>query len=304
MVPVLRPLTREDFEAVVALDRRITGKERRAWFSQRLAAALRQPRRHLQLAADGEGGLAGFVLARVVSGEYGRAEPSLVVETIAVDAAARHAGLGARMMNELAELGRARGYRGIVTQVDWRDHGMASFFDHAGFALAKTSIVRRAVARMPFPDTDEEVEATPPLVRHLQPGDLAAMQRIDQRITGRDRGDYLARKLDEALGESAITVSLCVEEDGAVVGFVTARVDFGGFGKVTPMAALDTIGVDPRYKGKGYARAMLTQLIDNLAAIDVEQLETEVAFDDLGLLGFLYAFGFVPASRLVLERAA
>ncbi len=303
MVPLLRPLTRADFDAVVALDRGLTGKERRAWFTQRLNAALRQPRRHLQLAADGEGGLAGFVLARVVSGEYGRPGDLLVLETIGVSAAARHSGLGQRMMAELAELGRARGHRAIVTQVDWRDHRMTSFLDHAGFAMSRTVVAGRPVARMSLPETDEEVEAFPPVVRHLTVADLPAIRKIDQRITGSDRGDYLARKLDEALGESAITVSLGVEDDGALVGFVTARVDFGGYGKVVASATMDTIGMDPRFQGRGFARAMLTQLVDNLAAIDVETLETEVAYDDLALLKFLYTFGFVPSSRLVLERS-
>ncbi len=297
-----RPLTRADFEAVVALDRRLTGKERRGWFTQRLNAAIRQPARHLQLAAEGEGGLIGFLLARVVSGEHGRDEALIVLETIGVDASGRHAGLGQHMMAQLAEAGRTRSLHSIVTQVDWRDHGMTAFLDHAGFALSKTQVVSRAVNRMPLPATDEEVEQAPPLVRHLTAADLPALQRIDQRITGRDRTAYLSRRVDEALGESAISVSLCVEEDGAVVGFVTVRVDFGGYGKVVPGATLDTIGVDPRFAGRGYARAMLTQLIDNLAAIDVETIETEVAHDDLDLLRFLYRFGFVPAPRLVLER--
>jgi ribosomal protein S18 acetylase RimI-like enzyme len=70
-----------------------------------------------------------------------------------------------------------------------------------------------------------------------------------------------------------------------------------------PTASLDTIGVDPGFSGKGYARALLTQMIENLAAIHVERLETEVAAGDLALRRFLHAFGFRPAQRLPFERA-
>jgi hypothetical protein len=47
----IRPLTGSDFEAAVALDARIAGQPRRGYFEKRLAAALRDPKRHLQLAA-------------------------------------------------------------------------------------------------------------------------------------------------------------------------------------------------------------------------------------------------------------
>ncbi len=43
--------------------------------------------------------------------------------------------------------------------------------------------------------------------------------------------------------------------------------------------------------------------IENLAAIHVERLETEVAAGDLALRRFLHAFGFRPAQRLPFERA-
>ncbi|HET9989359.1 MAG TPA: hypothetical protein VFQ65_12600, partial [Kofleriaceae bacterium] len=47
----LRPLIAQDLDAVVALDRRITKSSRGGYFAKRLDAALRHPRRHLQLAA-------------------------------------------------------------------------------------------------------------------------------------------------------------------------------------------------------------------------------------------------------------
>lgn len=298
----VRRLTSADFESVVALDARITGQTRRGYFERRLAAALRHPKRHLQLALDADAGLRGFLLARRADGEFGRREPAVVLETIGVDPAAQRAGLGRRMLGELAEVAARGGAKTLCTEADWREHALLRLLDRAGFRLAPRQILERAVHRMPLPATDEEIETPPPRVRQLRAEDFDWVVRVDQRITGLNRAAYLQRKFDEVLQESAIAVSQVVEDDGFVVAFGMARVDLGDFGRLQANASLDTLGVDPGFAGKGYARAMLTQLIENLAALHVERLETEVGAEDAPLRRFLHAFGFRPAQRLALER--
>jgi len=88
-----------------------------------------------------------------------------------------------------------------------------------------------------------------------------------------------------------------------VVGFAMARVDYGDFGHIEAVAQLDTLGVSPSFAHKGYARGILTQMIDNLSALHVERLETEVAYDDLELYRFLTRFGFAPGGRLAFRKA-
>jgi hypothetical protein len=44
---------------------------------------------------------------------------------------------------------------------------------------------------------------------------------------------------------------------------------------------------------------MLAQMIDNLAALHIESVETEVAHDHYELLRFFHHFGFKPSQRLV-----
>ena len=297
----IRPLMGADFEAVVALDARITGRQRKGYFEKRLAAALRHPEQHLQLAAGG-GGLDGFLLARRADGEYGGQDPVVVLEAIGVDPARQRAGLGGRMLARLSELAGRGGARSLCTQADWREHSLLRLFQRAGFRLAPRQVLERAVHRMPLPATDEEIETPPPRVRQLQAKDFDQVARVDQRITGRGRAAYLQRKFDEVLEQSAIAVSQVVEDDGFVVAFAMARVDWGDFGHVQPTASLDTIGVDPGFSNKGYARALLTQMIDNLAALHVERFETEIGAGDISLLRFLHAFGFRPAQRLTFER--
>jgi ribosomal protein S18 acetylase RimI-like enzyme len=139
-------------------------------------------------------------------------------------------------------------------------------------------------------------------VRSMEERDLAMIIDIDRRITGTPRAAYFRQKLDEALHESDVRVSLVAESDGYVAGFIMARVDFGDYGRIEPEAVIDTIGVDPESARKGIGRALLSQLVANLSALRVERVRTHVAWNDLALLGFLDSAGFRPAQRLVLSR--
>ena len=67
----IRPLTRADLDAVVAIDSVIEGRTRRDYFERRLASALRDPARHVQFAASDAHGLAGYILARVLTRNKG-----------------------------------------------------------------------------------------------------------------------------------------------------------------------------------------------------------------------------------------
>lgn len=139
-------------------------------------------------------------------------------------------------------------------------------------------------------------------VRSMTADDLEDIVRIDAVLSDRDRRAYLAGKLDEALNESAIRVSLTAEADGSVVGFLMARVDFGDYGRTEATAVLDTIGVDPRFARQGIGTALLGQLRLNLSALDVETLETQVARENFDLLAFLYRHGARPSERLVFQK--
>ena len=110
-------------------------------------------------------------------------------------------------------------------------------------------------------------------VRTMHEEDLRALIAIDRRITGRDRSAYFEHKLTEALHQSDVRVSLVAERDGGTVGFIMARVDFGEFGRIEPTAVMDTIGVYPDYQGLGVGRALLSQLLINLATLRVEHFE-------------------------------
>ena len=320
----LRPLSPQDLVAVVGIDAMITGRSRRAYFDQRLQAALRAPGLHSQFAAEQDGKLVGCVLARRLEGEFGRAEPALRLEVIGVLPQAQGHGIGDALLGALETAARKHGILELRTQAAWNHHEMLRYLDHAGFRLGRNQVIDCAVhtGRLGNFDAEKvvapephnlsaEIDHSAPAandfealsrdradVRTLARADLDEIARLDRRLTGRDRGAYIARIVEEALVDSAIRVSLGARIDGAVVGFIMAKVDFGDFGGTEPVAVIDTIGVDPGFTGAGIGTALLSQLFVNLEALHVERVETVVARENFGLLEFFYRAGFGSSQRL------
>ncbi len=325
----IRALTQQDLDAVVDIDAAVEGRVRRAYFQRRLATVLKQPKQHVQLAAHDDKGLAGYIMARRVMGEFGRPLPGLRLEIVGVAPDRRGLGVGRMLMEALVSYAKSHGIAEFRTAAHWRNHRMLTWLDAMGFGLASTLIIDCAVGDgyqaergdaldlpegvVNHPEIDygtpqgndfERVASVLPEVRAMRPEDLPQIVRIDREITGRDRHDYIAGKLDEAMGDSALRVSLAARLDGAIVGYVMARADLGDFGRTEPVAVLDTIGVDPAYEHRGVGHALVSQLFANLGALQVDRVETVVASTDLALLGFLYHTGFEPSQRLSFVREA
>lgn len=150
---------------------------------------------------------------------------------------------------------------------------------------------------MSTPELDNETV----VVRPLTPDDLEAVIALDARIVGRRRDEYFGVKLAQNLAETGIKVSLAGECDGLFAGFLLARVYYGEFGSLEPVAALDTLGVHPGFRRRGVGAALLEQLRKNLGALGIARLQTEVDWDEQDLMRFFHREGFRPAPRLCLD---
>jgi ribosomal protein S18 acetylase RimI-like enzyme len=139
------------------------------------------------------------------------------------------------------------------------------------------------------------------LVRNLRPEDCDRIVAIDARIVGRRRDEFFKLKIGQAFADSGIAVSLAGEVDGMVAGFLLARVYYGEFGVTERVAVLDVIGVDPDFRGRQVAAALIDQLRTNLLGLGIRTLQTEVSWDNLELLAFFKHGGFVMAPRLCLD---
>lgn len=326
---VIRALAKEDLDAVVAIDAEIEAHSRRDYIERRLAAALREPALHAQFAAVEGDQLVGYLLARVLVGEFGRPHPGLRLEIVGVHNQARGIGVGAQLLQALLTHARKHGLSELHTSAAWNDHDMLRWFNAMGFTLAPERWLDCQVSGGAYQaGRDEALQAPDGFgpaheidygapgdndfeklardsadVRSMKSQDLQEIARIDRALTGRDRTDYMQAKLAEAMNDSALRVSMTARLDGAIVGYLMARADLGDFGRTEPAAVIDTIGVDPEYEHRGVGRALLSQLFANLGALRVERVETLTAPRDQDLLGFLFDAGFQPSQRLAFSRS-
>lgn len=139
------------------------------------------------------------------------------------------------------------------------------------------------------------------VVRNLRPSDLESVIALDARIVGRRRDEYFRVKLRESQQETGIRISLAAEQGGRFCAFLIAKVYYGEFGMLEPVAVLDTLGVHPAFRGRGVGAALLSQLRTNLTGLGVASIRTEVSWDDQPLLGFFHRQGFRPSARLCLD---
>lgn len=144
-IPV-RAMQESDLPAIVGIDRRITGRERLAYFKAKLAEALFESDIRLSLVAERDDRPVGFIMARVDFGEFGRFEPTAVMDTIGVDPDYRQAGVGRALLSQLlVNLSTLRIER-VRTEVDWRERELLTFLDQCGFLPAQELCFSRNIA--------------------------------------------------------------------------------------------------------------------------------------------------------------
>lgn len=154
----------------------------------------------------------------------------------------------------------------------------------------------------PTPDEPGVLETDAVLVRSLELSDLDALIEIDAAASGRRRPMYFEKMVERAVQKADFQASLAAELDDRTVGFVLATLFWGEYGVTEPSASIDAIAVEPEYRGRRVGRALIRQLLLNLAALRIERVRTEVSWNDYGLLAFFERSGFAPARRICLER--
>ncbi len=135
-IPV-RAMRADDLRALIAIDRAIVGRDRSAYFERKLADALEASDVRVSLVAELDARPVGFIMARVDLGEFGRVEPTAVMDTIGVDPDYRDRGVGGALLSQLIVNLRTLQVEQIRTEVDWRDQTLLSYLERFDFAPAQ-----------------------------------------------------------------------------------------------------------------------------------------------------------------------
>lgn len=152
----VHPLSANDVEMIIAIDRVHSGRARRSYFEKRLAAARAQPDAFVDIGATRGGALVGFAMARILRGEFGRARSAAMLDGLGVAADSQGGGVGRALMSELIDRLRGMGVRSLHSQAAWTNSDLLRFFAAAGFQLAPRLALERVVVE-PLAETPEEV---------------------------------------------------------------------------------------------------------------------------------------------------
>jgi len=145
-IPV-RSLQAADIDALIRIDRQLTGRDRRPYYERKVAEALEETGVRVSLVAELDGQIAGFIMANLDYGEFGIAEREAVIHTIGVSPSFSGRGVGLALMSQLiANLAILRVDK-VVTEVDWNSAemtGLLQFLRRIAFTPApRLSLARR-----------------------------------------------------------------------------------------------------------------------------------------------------------------
>lgn len=141
----IRVLDENDLDAVVDIDKRVLGKERRDFWKRKIAYAGIYPRP--ALVAELEGKVVGFILGYVSGWEFGVPDTVGWIETLGVDPAFQRRGIGRELFNALIEIFKKSGRQGtletedhevegvnvVCTLASWSDWDLLQFYHAMGF---------------------------------------------------------------------------------------------------------------------------------------------------------------------------
>jgi ribosomal protein S18 acetylase RimI-like enzyme len=130
--------------------------------------------------------------------------------------------------------------------------------------------------------------------------DADAVLRINERITGRPPEAQWGSKIIDDINRNPLGC-LVAEDAGAIVGFILG--DIRGWEFAIPKSGwIEIVGVDPRFQGKGVARALIETLHAYFRNNNVTRVMTMVNWNDGGLVGFFRSLGFERSEFIILEK--
>jgi len=128
----IRALKREDLEAIVKIDKRVLGEDRKNHWERKLEL-MSDKSSQVSLVAEVEGEVVGFILGDVSGWEFGVPETIGWMDTIGVDPAYQKKGIATALAHELMKNLKAIRVKTIYTLVSWDDWDLLQFFHAMGF---------------------------------------------------------------------------------------------------------------------------------------------------------------------------
>ncbi len=143
-VPI-RSMTADDLDAIVRIDKRLTGRDRRNYYQRKLENVMSSSAVRVSLVAEIDGAAAGYVMARVDYGEFGTFEPVAIIDTIGVDPGYGRLGIGHALMSQLmANLSNLL-IETVRTELTWDNFSLLDFLKKTGFTPSQRLVLTKRI---------------------------------------------------------------------------------------------------------------------------------------------------------------
>jgi len=139
----VRGLAPGDLDDIIAIDREITGRSRESYLTRLFKEALNDSAIRVSLVAR-QGMTVGFIMAKTDFGDFGRTEPTAVIDTIGVHPQFAGGGTGTAMLSQLFVNLHALHVERVETVLAPENFDLLGFFYKAGFSPSqRLSLVKR-----------------------------------------------------------------------------------------------------------------------------------------------------------------
>jgi GNAT superfamily N-acetyltransferase len=139
-------------------------------------------------------------------------------------------------------------------------------------------------------------------VRSVEPSDLDAILRIDEKLTAQTRKDYWRTRLDIAALRPP-WMSSVAELDGRLVGFLFGWVGESEFGIAGPTGWIDMIGVDPAYRGRKVGQALVERFVQGGQELRaIQKVATLIDLAQADVREFFTRLGFHHGPMIHMEK--
>lgn len=139
-------------------------------------------------------------------------------------------------------------------------------------------------------------------VRSLERRDLPSIVAIEERVTGVARPQYWEQRIELSEAIRPHWTSLVAEFDNRFVGFLFGRAGELEFGLPGTIAWVETIGVDPAYRGRGIARELIEEFISSAEDHGIKTIFTLVSSGQTDMQNFFSRQGFVQGKMLHYQK--
>jgi ribosomal protein S18 acetylase RimI-like enzyme len=129
-----------------------------------------------------------------------------------------------------------------------------------------------------------------PVTRSATEMDLPGIRRLDQRIFTEDPYPFFV--LRQLLDLYPDCLLLVVDDGGGLCGYVVAASPRGA-----KCGWIWTLGVDTRYRGRGFGRRLMTKAIDELRSQGAEEIRLAVEPSNSVAIGLYKSLGFTRLYR-------